>query len=334
MPDIVYEKEGITLYCADNKEVLPFLEDESVDLILSDPPYGMAYASNMRKTHKDDPLVKEIKGDKDLGALQKILYQLNRVLKPDRHSYFFANPLLSGDVIKMLSAGWTIKSLMVWYKGLSPGLGDLESYGSNWEAIIFGMKGRRPLFEGRLPNVYQLDWNSQRDPVHPTTKPVPLLMWLIKNSTAPGELVLDPFGGSGTTAMAAKLTGRRCISIEIDEHFSEVSARRLSQESIDLNSIALPETSLDEAVAEAVATSGTNIEANRDEGRNTDGGENVLQSSHSIFISTPTYTPSNTINTQATPVVKNDGVSQIREKVVGRKKADTKPSDQPSLFDR
>jgi site-specific DNA-methyltransferase (adenine-specific) len=73
----------------------------------------------------------------------------------------------------------------------------------------------------------RLDWSSRNDPVHPTVKPVSVLMKLIKNSTNEGDLVIDPFMGSGTTAAAARATGRRFIGIELQPAFMNVAISRV-----------------------------------------------------------------------------------------------------------
>lgn len=76
--------------------------------------------------------------------------------------------------------------------------------------------------------------NAHMSAEHPTQKPVGLMSLMIDYSVAPGGLVLDPFAGSGSTLMAAKLGGRRAIGIEMEERYCEVAARRLSQEVIAL----------------------------------------------------------------------------------------------------
>lgn len=73
------------------------------------------------------------------------------------------------------------------------------------------------------------DWSSTMDPLHPTVKPIPLLKRLVNMSTHPGELVIDPFMGSGTTLVAARDDGRKAIGIEVDERYCEIAVERLAQ---------------------------------------------------------------------------------------------------------
>ena len=99
---------------------------------------------------------------------------------------------------------------------------------------MYGMKGRRNLFGPRPRNVVRIDWSGAMDPVHPTVKPVDLLRKMVGWSSQPGEMVLDPFMGSGTTLRAAKDMGRKAIGIELREEYCEVAANRLSQQVLGL----------------------------------------------------------------------------------------------------
>jgi DNA modification methylase len=85
------------------------------------------------------------------------------------------------------------------------------------------LNGKRPR------TVIRYDWSATMDPVHPTVKPVPLLCKIIEWSTSAGEIVLDPFMGSGTTLRAAKDTMRRAIGIELNEKYCEVAANRMAR---------------------------------------------------------------------------------------------------------
>ncbi len=228
-----YERDGITIYHGDCREILPGLESGSVDLVLTDPPYGVGYVTARRS--RSDPLVSAIAGDDSLNAVRDVMPLLDRLLATDRHAYLFASPMRLGETAEVVGEWWAIKNLLVWDKGNSGTVGDLEAgYGVNWEAIIYAAKGRRPL-QGRRPRcVYRYDWAGTRDPVHPTVKPVGLCSWLISKSAHPGETVLDPFCGSGTTLRAAKDLGRRAIGIEIEERYCEIAARRLAQDVLPL----------------------------------------------------------------------------------------------------
>jgi site-specific DNA-methyltransferase (adenine-specific) len=224
---------GITLYHGAAEEVLPTLESGSVDLLLTDPPYGVGYVTSWRS--RNDPLAVPIAGDRSVNALRDVLPLIDQLLRPDRHAYLFAAPLRIGEVMEAVADFWKIKNVLVWDKGDEGSIGDLRAgYGWNWEPIIYASKGRRDLNGARPRSIYRYDWHAHRDPVHPTVKPTGLLTWLISKSTQPQERVLDPFAGSGTTLMAAKQLGRSGIGVEVEERYAEIAARRLSQEVLPL----------------------------------------------------------------------------------------------------
>jgi site-specific DNA-methyltransferase (adenine-specific) len=220
-----YDEGGITLYCGDCREVLPTLAAKSVDLIATDPPYGVGYVTAWRS--HTDKLRKPVANDKSLDIVAEAWPMALRLLAPDRHWYAFASPRRIAEADSIFTDS---KHILAWDKGDRGTVGDLEcGFGEAWEAIFYGMKGRRPLNGKRPRTVIRLDWSGTMDPLHPTVKPVDLLRRIISWSTTEGEAVIDPFAGSGTTLRAAKDIGRRAIGIEIEERYCEVAVRRLSQ---------------------------------------------------------------------------------------------------------
>jgi site-specific DNA-methyltransferase (adenine-specific) len=141
LPKPYYQDQAITIYHADCREILPLLQPASADLILTDPPYGISYQSK----NTTGRFSKTIANDDSLNAMRDSLPQLDRILKPDRHLYFFAAPTKIGEAADALAAYWKLKNFLVWDKGNAGTRGDLEAgYGVNWEAILYGSKGRRP----------------------------------------------------------------------------------------------------------------------------------------------------------------------------------------------
>lgn len=220
-----YEHRGITIYHGDCRDVLPTIT-EPVDLVATDPPYGVSYVT-ARRSHSDSLRV-PIANDKDLDVVKDAWPLIIDSLALDRHWYAFASPRRIAEAESIIGKP---KHILAWDKGNRGTVGDLDSgFGEAWEAIFYGMKGRRSLNGPRPRTVLRMDWSSTMDPVHPTVKPVSLLAKLIGWSSNPGEMVLDPFMGSGTTLRAAKDLGRRAIGIEIEERYCEIAAKRLSQE--------------------------------------------------------------------------------------------------------
>ena len=230
-----YQDSAVTIYYGDCLEIMPKLEAESVDLVLTDPPYGVDYVTNHRA--RGDVLVHEIAGDSSLKTYIASIYHAARLLKQDRHWYSFAAPLsTSGELLEALAlAGLSYKNLLVWDKQ-NQSVGDLTGdYGRAWEPIIFAHKGRRDLFGSRDPNILRFSRGSGATYEHPTQKPVKMMQYLIQTSTLQGELIVEPFMGGGGVVKAAKDLGRRAIGIEIEERYCEIAAKRCAQEVLDLS---------------------------------------------------------------------------------------------------
>ncbi len=215
--------DGICLIHGDCREVLPSLP--KVDLVLTDPPYGIGYVTSRRSL--SDKLRAPVANDETLETVAQIWPLAMERLFLDRHWYAFASPRRLAEADLIFEGQ---KHVIAWDKGDRGTVGDLEcGFGEAWEAILYGMKGRRALNGSRPRTVIRYDWSATMDPVHPTVKPIPLLQKLIAYSTFAGETVLDPFCGSGTTLAAAKLLDRRAIGIEIEEKYCEIAANRLRQ---------------------------------------------------------------------------------------------------------
>ena len=226
MSEPYYQHGGITIYHGDCREVLPGLPPKTIDCVITDPPYGINYVTAWRS--RRDRLRVPIENDGCLGVLAAAWPMALAVLRDDRHWYCFASPRMLPEAMPIVE---NCKHILCWDKGDRGTVGDLEcGFGEAWEAILYGMKGRRPLNGQRPRTVIRHDWSGTMDPQHPTVKPVPLLRKLVMWSSHEGETVLDPFCGSGTTLRAAKDCGRKAIGIETEERYCETMANRLRQE--------------------------------------------------------------------------------------------------------
>lgn len=215
-----YRDEYVTLYHGDSLKLLTQLPDGCVDLICSDPPYGMNWQSGRRKK-----AYSQMANDAGLGWLSACVAEWKRVLRADRHMYSFCS-WHHVDIFKVeLQKRFALLNLLVWFKN-NHGSGNLaESYAPQHELIVYGQKGRRKRNGKRIPDV--LSFPKMQNAQHPTMKPIELIETLISKSSYPNELVIDPFGGSGTTGAACKRLGRKCILIEIDKNYCAVAAERL-----------------------------------------------------------------------------------------------------------
>ena len=226
-----YERNGITIYHGDCREILPGLS-ANVDIVVTDPPYGIAYSTGRRQrdTRSSTRLVNDL-----LVALAPLLNDTAAALAPLLNDtaalYWFIAPARL-DVALPILRRWDIPNVLVWDKGNCTA-GDLQTtYGQQWEAVIYARKGRGPLIGGRDRDILRFSRGNTAEYLHPTQKPIALLAYLIGRHK--GETILDPFMGSGTTLAAAKSLGRNAIGIEIDERYCEVAAKRLEQEVLPL----------------------------------------------------------------------------------------------------
>jgi DNA modification methylase len=223
-----YEEDGITIYHGDCREILPTLAKDSVDLILTDPPYGVDFQSSFRQESFE-----KIVGDQSQEAALQGLQAALPVLTYDRHLYIFGRFDLSRLPL-------TTPVELIWDKGYL-GMGNLElpwAYQHEYIQFCVSLKrqrnrekdGRKSLAarlrRGSILSFPRPDGNTF---THPTEKPIGLLRELIESSSRIGECVLDCFSGSGSTLAAAKAEGRKAIGIEIEEKYCEIAARRLSQ---------------------------------------------------------------------------------------------------------
>jgi DNA modification methylase len=203
-----------------------------IQAIITDPPYGMAFISGSAETAAGKKWVKEIENDADLeGAIVTFLaatIPLVDKCDDEAEMYVFTRWSMTEtwtNVINENLQPFEVKNVLVWDKG-TPGMGDVvANWGYSWEAIIYAKKGRRPI-PHRRSSVIAIDRTHASEHIHPTQKPVELIEILIKMSTNPSDLVVDPFAGSGSTIVAAERTGRRGIGIELDpDHAARASAR-------------------------------------------------------------------------------------------------------------
>ena len=214
-----YQDESVTIYNADCREVLPTLD--KVDLVLTDPPYGIGYTSrkhgeNETRTGKSTYEGESIVGDDEdfdptflLGAgTQLILWGANN----------YASRLTD-------SKGW-----LVWDKKTLPEFYGKTSF-SDCEMAWTNVLGRTLIFPHLWNGIVRQGEEAGRrgaGRLHPTQKPVRLMRWCITLADEP-KTILDPFMGSGTTLRAAKDLGRKAIGIEIEERYCEIAAKRMSQ---------------------------------------------------------------------------------------------------------
>lgn len=212
-----YDSDGITIYNADCRKVLPWIDP--VDLLLTDPPYGIGADKNMRANKQHG---KALAPSKDYGAGDWDSEPPPRWFL-DAAQEVASNAILWGGNYYGLpsSSCW-----LVWDKDNGDnGYADCELAWTNLTRAVRKFKWK---WQGML----QENMGDKKEHrVHPTQKPLALMRWCL--SLVPdAETVLDPFAGSGTTLVAARLEGRKAIGIEINEKYCEAAANRLAQRTL------------------------------------------------------------------------------------------------------
>jgi site-specific DNA-methyltransferase (adenine-specific) len=211
----------------DWREHVNSLDDRSVALLLTDPPYGVDYQSDYRLDRRKDRKHEHIAAD-DIDApveLAAMLEVFDRKLAADAHVLVFCNwgrePEMRDTIIK---AGYVLRGSLIWDKQAT-GMGDpITTFAPAHERILHAVKGSPPLYE-RAPDVLRhRRCDSTR---HPTEKPESLLAELITATTVEGQVVADPFGGVASTPAAAKACGRAFFGCELYETYWKAGEERL-----------------------------------------------------------------------------------------------------------
>jgi len=213
-PELINRKAETTI------EALP---EDTVDCIITDPPYGISFESSMTE-YEDASELGGLMGDSlDAESLTSMLDVIasgfQRVLKDNAHIYVFTRWDRFESLRDPFKRHFDHNTVIVWDKN-AHGMGDLEDWAPRHELIHHFEQGDPELYGKRPANVIResgfTTGAGRRYQIHPTQKPRGLIEYLIKKSTEPGDVVLDPFGGAYTTARAAMRTFRRSVSCELD----------------------------------------------------------------------------------------------------------------------
>jgi site-specific DNA-methyltransferase (adenine-specific) len=223
-----YEDGGCTIYHGDCQEVLPLLS--SVDHVITDPPYSDTTHEGARTGDATNAGVLVDFASVSADLVRDVLAQC----KAARWAVLTADWQHVLPLKQQPPRGWKFVRHGAWVKpnGTPQFTGDRPAQG--WEAVAIlhaDVKGRMRWNGGGLPAVWS---HCKVAGLHPTGKPEPLLREWVTLFTDPGDTILDPFMGSGTTLVAAKRLGRKAIGIELEEKYCEIAAKRLAQGALDL----------------------------------------------------------------------------------------------------
>ncbi len=202
------------LILGDCVDVLPTFPDQCVDLVLTDPPYLVNFKDRSGRT---------IKNDQQDHWLEPAFVHLYRVLREDSFCIsFYGWNKVDRFFNAWKRAGFKAVGHIVFAKPYHSSARFLKY---QHESAYLLAKGRPELPEAPLSDVQP--WQYSGNPLHPTQKPVSCLVPLIQAFSRAGDIVLDPFAGSGSTGIAADQTGRRFVGIELDERYHAAALNRL-----------------------------------------------------------------------------------------------------------
>lgn len=222
-----FSTDSITLYHGDCRDVLLELPPQSVDVLLTDPPYGMAWEGNGKTAAP-------IRGDgkrQGVRVLRQALAACSPALSPDAHAYVFCHWESWPDFYDAAASHLSVRGALVWWKARG-GMGNVRTtYAPDYEVVLYAAQSSRRALAGKRQGAVLAGFPPvpPQQRTHPTEKPIALLAHLIEKSCPKGGLVLDPFAGSGATLVAAQQLGRRAVGVELEERYCEAAARRLEE---------------------------------------------------------------------------------------------------------
>jgi DNA modification methylase len=212
-----HQEDAGVIYNCDCLEILPLIPDKSIDLVLTDPPYGV------RKKEEWD--------DKN-NFLLNIEIWLEELRKISPRIMWFASDNMLADILRNQ---YDLFRTLTWNKPIGSQYNG-ASHNNIWyssEIILLFGEREKWVEKGKDSewgySVFNAPTVAQSTFGHPTTKPLKLMKELAKHHSDISDLILDPFLGSGTTAVAAKQLGRKFIGIEIEEKYCKIAVQRLAQ---------------------------------------------------------------------------------------------------------
>ena len=217
LPTPYYERDGITIYHGDCLEILPHLD---ADVVVTDPPYGVCWSAR--------------EGNAPVIAGERYVRRgSDREIQPS--DYALRDAALSAtDAPAVCFGSWRVPKpkgtrwCCIWDKG-RPGLGGYGPWRASFEEVYF-TRAHTGFWSGGGAEQSVIRVKGTGNKHHPTEKPVALMSLLLGWATG---TILDPFMGSGTTLVAAKLEGRKAIGIELEERYCEIAVKRLAQGVLD-----------------------------------------------------------------------------------------------------
>jgi len=234
----IYQLGTHRLMCGDatvKEDVDRLMDGKKADMVFTDPPYGVDYANKntfLNSCDKGNRIQTEIKFDNlnedDICKLWKKTFENIRDILAETNSYYIFGPQIQGMMMMMMmmmSAGLPYRHVIIWNKN-NHVLGRCD-YNYKHEPIFFGWTTKHK-FYGRgefKTSVWDVNKPHKND-LHPTMKPIRIIVNALMNSSKKNQICYDPFGGSGSTLIACEQTNRICYMMELDEAYIDVIITR------------------------------------------------------------------------------------------------------------
>lgn len=223
----IIQGDNYTIYQGDCLDILPTLEAGSVDAVITDPPYGVGLTtktSDYRQSRYFDNgkslMASRLYNDTPEYVAGLIRTAMPEVLRVARRALIYSGTRMLFNYPEPKAIGGVY----------TPNGAGRSSWGFTcFHPILY--YGKDPYLErgmGSRPNSFRTEQPNTEDIDHPCPKPLSWMLWAIKRASFPGDTILDPFMGSGTTGVAALRTGRRFIGIELDPGYFQIAAERIA----------------------------------------------------------------------------------------------------------
>lgn len=238
----LYELGEHRLMCGDSSDeacLRILMGGSQGDMVFTDPPYGVAIGDKNKMLNEkngtksiSENIIGDTLGEQELhDILVKAFNNLRNACSPEC-SYYVSAPQVGSLVLMMMmmmkEAGLEVRHNLIWKKNAPTfSMGRLD-YDYKHEPIFYTWTKKHNFYGGADNTVWEFDKPRKCD-LHPTMKPVELIAKAVNNSSRKGDIVVDIFGGSGSTMIACEQLGRRCFMMELDPHYVDVIIDRWEQ---------------------------------------------------------------------------------------------------------
>lgn len=222
-----YQDDAVTIYHGDCRDILPTLE---YDAVITDPPYGVNFKVKRAKLKGD--VTRERRGSYSFDDTPEYISDV--VVPVLEQCMAHAKAVVVTPGTRSLWLYPPADDVGCFYSAAGTGLGRW-GFSCSQPILYYGSDPYQRTGQGCRPNSMGQSYpNDANASSHPCAKPIKIVQWLINRASLPGEIILDPFMGSGTTLRAAKSYNRRAIGIELEERYCEEAVSRMAQEVLAL----------------------------------------------------------------------------------------------------